>query len=113
LGERRVIEGSARKIAVSVEDSLPVRSVFRDRTEVDLDCFYFVSLEGEEFRVPGAGATFDFCLVENEGFVAFFKQLFDAKGRRFLAIICRQASNAHTPNNIRTERSSVLYCVCA
>jgi hypothetical protein len=45
------------------------------RVEVDLDFSYLVSFDREEFRVPGAAAILGFAVVEDEGFVPFFKQL--------------------------------------
>jgi hypothetical protein len=59
---------------------------FSDRTKVDLDFFDLVSFDSEEFRVPGTAAIFGFAIVEDEGFVACFKQLLNAVGRRLLAI---------------------------
>ena len=56
------------------------------RTEVDLDFFYFASFDGEELRVPRAAAILGFAIVEDEGFVACFKQLLNAVGRGLLAI---------------------------
>jgi hypothetical protein len=56
------------------------------RTKVDLYFLYLVSFDGKEFRVPGAAAILGFAVVEDEGFVAFFKQLLNAIGWRFLAI---------------------------
>ena len=43
--------------------------------KVNLDFSYLVSFDREEFRVPGAAAILGFAVVEDEGFVAFFKQL--------------------------------------
>ena len=37
---------------------------FGARTEVDLDFFYFASLDGEELRVPRAAAILGFAIVE-------------------------------------------------
>jgi hypothetical protein len=41
--------------------------------------------DSEEFRVPAA-VILGFAVVEDEGFVAFFKQLLNAMGWRFLTI---------------------------
>ena len=51
-----------------------------------LDFFYFASLDGEELRVPRAAAILGFAIVEDEGFVACFKQLLNAIGWGVLAI---------------------------
>ena len=59
---------------------------FWDRTKVDLDFFDLVSFDSEEFRVPGTAAILGFAIVEDEGFVACFKQLLNAVGRGLLAI---------------------------
>lgn len=50
----------------------------RSRTKVDLNFFYLDSFHGEELRVPGAPAIPGFAIVEDEGFVAFLKQLLNA-----------------------------------
>jgi hypothetical protein len=59
---------------------------FWDRTKVDLDFFDLVSFDSEEFRVPGTAAILGFAIVEDEGFVACFKQLLNAVGRGLLAM---------------------------
>jgi hypothetical protein len=59
---------------------------FWGRTKVDLYFLYLISFDSEEFRIPGAAAILGFAVVEDEGFVAFFKQLLNAIGRGFLAI---------------------------
>jgi hypothetical protein len=56
------------------------------RTKVDLDFFYLASFDGEELRVPGTTAILGFAIVEDEGFVACFKQLLNAIGWGSLAI---------------------------
>jgi hypothetical protein len=58
----------------------------RSRTKVDLNFFYLASFHGEELRVPGAPAILGFAIVEDEGFVAFLKQLLNAIRWGFLAI---------------------------
>jgi hypothetical protein len=58
----------------------------RGRAKVDLDFFYLVSFDSEEFGFPGVAAILAFAVVEDEGFVAFFKQLLNAIGGGFLAI---------------------------
>src|ERR1700686_5494307 len=59
---------------------------FWGRTKGDLYFLYLISFDSEEFHVPGAAAILGFAVVEDEGFVALFKQLLNAIGRRFLAI---------------------------
>ena len=57
--------------------------------QVDLDFFYLVylvSFDSEEFCVPGVAPILGFAVVEDEGFVAFFKQLLDAIGWGFLGV---------------------------
>jgi hypothetical protein len=56
------------------------------RTKVDLDFFDLASFDGEELRVPGTAAILGFAIVEDEGFVACFKQLLKAIGWGLLAI---------------------------
>ena len=63
-----------------------LRWFLRGRAKVDLDLFYLVAFDSEEFRVPGAAAILGFAVVEDEGFVAFFKQLLNAIGWGFLGI---------------------------
>jgi hypothetical protein len=63
-----------------------LRGIFRGRTKVDLDFFYLVSLDSEEFRVPGTAAVFGFAVIEDAGFVAFLKQLLNSIGGGFLAV---------------------------
>jgi len=63
-----------------------LRWFLRGRAEVDLDFFYLVSFDGEEFRIPGPVATLDFAVVQDEGFVASFKHLLNLIGGRLLAI---------------------------
>jgi hypothetical protein len=57
--------------------------------QVDLDFFYLVylvSFDGEELRVPAVAPILGFAIVEDEGFVAFFKQLLNAIGWGFLGV---------------------------
>ena len=63
-----------------------LRWFLRGRAEVDLDFFYLVSFDGEEFRIPGPVATLGFAVVQDEGFVASFKHLLNLIGGRLLAI---------------------------
>ena len=58
----------------------------RGRTKVELDFFYLVSFDGEEFRVPGSTTILDFAVVEDEGFVVSFKHLLNLIGWGLLAI---------------------------
>ena len=60
--------------------------VLWSRSEVDLDFFYLVSVNNEEFRVPGSAAILDFALVKDEGLVVSFKQLLNLIGWGLLAI---------------------------
>jgi hypothetical protein len=60
--------------------------MFRGRTKVDLDFFYLVSLDGEEFGVPRAAAVSGGAVIEDDSFVAFLKQLLNSIDGGFLAI---------------------------
>jgi hypothetical protein len=56
------------------------------RAKVDLDFFYLVSFDSEEFRVPGVAPILGFAVADDEGLVAFFKQLLNAIGWGFLGV---------------------------
>ena len=59
---------------------------FWGRTKVDLYCLYLISFDSEEFCVLGAASILGFAVVQDEGFVDFFKQLLNGIGRGLLAI---------------------------
>ena len=52
------------------------------KAKVDLDFFYLVFVDSEQFHVSGSASILDFAVVEDEGFVGFFKQLLNAMARR-------------------------------
>jgi hypothetical protein len=56
------------------------------KAKVDLDFFYLVFVDSEQFHVSGSASILDFAVVADEGFVAFFKQLLNAIGGGFLGI---------------------------
>jgi hypothetical protein len=64
----------------------PLRWFLRGIAKIDLDFFYLVSFDSEEFHVPGVAPILGFAVVDDEGFVAFFKQLLNAIGWGFLGV---------------------------
>jgi hypothetical protein len=60
--------------ASSSAATLSFRRILRGRTKGDLDFFYPLSLDGEEFRIPRAATFFGSEVIEDEDFVAFLKQ---------------------------------------
>jgi hypothetical protein len=63
-----------------------LRGCLWGKTKIDLDFFYLATFDGEELRIPGAAAILDCAAVEDEGLVAFFKQLLNAIGGGFLGV---------------------------
>jgi hypothetical protein len=63
-----------------------LRWFLRGRAKVDFDFFYLVSFDSEEFRVRRAAGFLVFAVVDDDGFVAFFKQLLNVIGWGFLGI---------------------------
>jgi hypothetical protein len=62
------------------------RGFLRGRAKVDLYFFYLASFDGEEFGFPGVAAILGFAVAEDEGIVAFFKQLLNSIGWGSLGI---------------------------
>jgi hypothetical protein len=54
--------------------------------EIPVIVVYAGSFGAEELRVPGTAAILGFEIIEDEGFVAYFKQLLNAIGWGLLAI---------------------------